>query len=299
MWRGLKAIDWAGSLLIAGGTLMILLGLTFGGVIHPWSSATVICLLVFGPCIWGLFILNESKVARYPLIPLRLFRSWSSVACFAVCSAHAFVFMAAAFFLPFYTQAVLGASPLLSGVYLLPLVISISVVAALTGVGIQKTGKYILTAYIGLPIMVLGTGLLIDLGVEAEWAKLILYQIVIGIGVGLNLEGPLIALQAVQPIQDLATATATFGFTRTLSTAVSFVIGGVVFQNRMEKEAPTLAAALGPELAAQLSGNDAMANVGLIKTLPPAQQLVAREALCRSLRTMWIMVSLFQSRPLS
>ena len=49
MWEGLKAVDWLGSLTIVGGTLMLLLGLEFGGVARPWDSATVICLIVFGP----------------------------------------------------------------------------------------------------------------------------------------------------------------------------------------------------------------------------------------------------------
>lgn len=66
VWEGLKAVDWAGSLLVVGATLMLLLGLEFGGVIHPWSSAIVICLIIFGIVVGVLFVLNEWKLARYP-----------------------------------------------------------------------------------------------------------------------------------------------------------------------------------------------------------------------------------------
>lgn len=291
IWEGLKAVDWTGSLLIVGSTLMLLLGLDFGGVSHPWNSATVICLLVFGICVGGLFVLNEWKVTNYPIIPLHLFRHWSGIASFSVCFCHGYVFMGDAYYMPLYFQAVLGASPLMSGVYLLPFILALTIMAALTGLYIQKTGKYIQAVYVGLVLMTLGIGLLIDLDVEANWGKLIVFQIIAGIGVGLNFEGPLLALQAISATQDVATATSTIGFVRSISTAISVVIGAVVFQNHMVREAPKLIAGLGPQVAKQLGGN-AAANIGVIDALPPGQRIIARQALYQSLRMMWIMVGL-------
>lgn len=58
---GLKAVDWAGSLLIIGSALMVLLGLEFGGITFPWSSAAVICLITFGTVALGIFLLNECQ----------------------------------------------------------------------------------------------------------------------------------------------------------------------------------------------------------------------------------------------
>ena len=52
---GLRAIDWMGSVAIVGGTVMFLLGLEFGGISFPWSSATTICLIVFGAMVIGIF----------------------------------------------------------------------------------------------------------------------------------------------------------------------------------------------------------------------------------------------------
>lgn len=271
---------------------MLLLGLEFGGVSHPWNSATVICLIVFGVCVGGLFILNEWKLATYPVIPLQLFHHRSGIASFSVCFCHGYVFMGIAYYLPLYFQAVLGASPLMSGVYLLPLILALTIMAAFTGLYIQRTGKYIPAVYVGLVLMTLGVGLLVDLDFEADWAKLIIFQIIAGIGVGLNFEGPLLALQAIVATQEVATATATIGFVRTLSTAISVVIGAVVFQNQMVKETPKLVADLGPQTANHLGGGNAAANIGLINALPPGQRTIARQALYRSLTTTWIMVGL-------
>lgn len=91
MWDGLKAIDWAGSLSILGVTLMLLLGLDFGGETFPWSSPKVICLLVFGSCTIFVFLFSEKRLAKYPLMPLVLFKNRSNVAALIVTFVHGIV----------------------------------------------------------------------------------------------------------------------------------------------------------------------------------------------------------------
>jgi len=195
--------------------------------------------------------------------------------------------------LPLYFQAVLGATPILSGVYLLPFVITLSIVSAITGIFIKKTGLYLPPIYFGMLFLTLGVGLFIDLGADRNWVKLIIFQIVAGIGVGPNFQSPLIALQSRIAPGDIATATATFGFVRNLSTSISVVIGSVVFQNEMKKKSSTLIAALGPQLAQQLSGGSAGASVGIVAQLPAAQRAVARNAFAKSLQIMWIVYVVF------
>jgi hypothetical protein len=222
-----------------------------------------------------------------------IFKHRSAVASFGVCFFHGFIFIAAEYYLPLYFQAVLGATPLLSGVYLLALALSISFTAGATGAFIKKTGKYLPPIWFGMTILTLGFGLLIDLEAKANWAKIIIFQIIAGIGIGPCLQSPLIAMQNFVPQGDIATATATFGFVRNLSSAISVVIGSVVFQNEMQKHFASLSASLGPELAHELSGGSAGASVGIVSKLPSAQRGIARQAFFESLRTMWIMYVCF------
>ena len=88
---GLKAVDWFGSVSILGLTVMLLLGLNFGGAILPWSSPTVICLVIFGSVMSVIFIISEKRLARYPLMPLSLFTKPSAAASLAVGFVHGFV----------------------------------------------------------------------------------------------------------------------------------------------------------------------------------------------------------------
>ncbi|KAI1444077.1 MFS general substrate transporter [Annulohypoxylon stygium] len=289
VWQGLAAIDWLGSLLIIGGTIMFLFGLEFGGVTYPWNSAPTICLIVFGIVTVGIFVAVEKWYAKYPVIPLRLFKFGKNISTFAICMVHGCVFISGSYYLPLYFQAVLGASSLLSGVYLLPYVLALSFLSIGSGLFMRKTGKYLPAIIFGMLFMTLGFGLFIDLGPKANWAKIIVYQIIAGIGVGPNFQSPLIALQTSVEPRDIAAVTSTFGFVRQLSTSISVVIGGVVFQNGMQRQYPTLLAQLGPELAAQLSGGSAGGNVALVASLPGEQGEIARTAYWNSLRDMYIM----------
>ncbi|KAI9814062.1 MAG: hypothetical protein M1827_003526 [Pycnora praestabilis] len=284
---GLKAIDWLGSLTIVGGTIMILLGLEFGGVSFPWGSATVVCLIVFGFVVIGLFFLNEWKLAKYPVMPLRLFKRKSNLAALAVCFCHGFVFISGTYFIPLYFQAVLGASPLLSGVYLFPFVLALSFMSAATGIFIRKTGQYLPPIWFGMFFMTIGFGLYINFPATPSWPRIILFQIVAGIGVGPNFQSPLIALQTLVEPKDIATATATFGFTRNLATSISVVIGGVVFQNQMAKKRAMLIQALGPQIGNALSTGSPGANTGIVSPLPAAQRTLARQAYTASLKDIW------------
>ncbi|KAI9835686.1 MAG: hypothetical protein M1819_001863 [Sarea resinae] len=290
---GLKAIDWLGSLAIIGGTLMFLLGLEFGGVTFPWSSATVVCLIVFGVVTACLFVVNEKYLASYPVMPLRLFSHRSNIAALLVCLFHGITFISGTYYLPLYFQAVRGATALLSGVYILPFALSLSICSAATGIFIRKTGRYLPPIIFGFLMMTLGVGLFIDFTRNSNWAKLIIFQLIAGVGVGPNFQSPLIALQALVPPKDIATATATFGFVRNLATAISVVIGGVVFQNGMSNHQAQLRSALPASAASQLSGGSAGANVQVVDHLRGHEQEVARTAFTESMRNMWIMYTCF------
>jgi Na+/melibiose symporter-like transporter len=200
LFQGLKAVDWLGSLTMVGGTIMVLLGLEFGGISHPWASATVLCLIIFGAVVIALFFVIEWRVAPYPLMPLALFSKRSNLAALAVCFFHAFVFISGNYFLPLYFQAVLGATPILSGVYLLPTAVALSCSSIFTGIFIKKTGKYRPLIWCGMTLMTIGFGLFINLNVNSSWAKIIIFQIIAGLGVGPNFQAPLIALQSLVPV---------------------------------------------------------------------------------------------------
>ncbi|KAL2408082.1 Efflux pump dotC [Exophiala dermatitidis] len=294
-WAGIQAIDWIGVITIVGGVVMFLLGMESGGVTHPWDSAYTLCLIIFGIVTLGLFLVNEWKFAKYPIIPLRLFRDRSNLASLGVCFVHGFVFIASSYYLPVYFQTVLDATPILSGVYLFALVLSLSFASASVGIVIKRTGRYREPIWFGLVMMTLGYGLFIDLEPRANWAKIIIYQIVAGVGVGPNFQSPLIALQSHVKGHDIAVATALFGFVRNLSTSVSVVLGGVVVNNELAKKYSGLRKVLPPADAARLTSSSFGSTTSFVRSLHGVQKQAVNEAYTSSLRSMWIFYTAFSA----
>ncbi|OAR04531.1 hypothetical protein LLEC1_02493 [Akanthomyces lecanii] len=284
---GIMSIDWLGALLTIGATLMLLIGLEYGGVTFPWGSATVVCLIVFGLVAFVLFILCEMYLAQNPIMPMRLVNNRSNLAALAACAIHGFVFISASFYIPFFLQATHGYSALKSGVLLLPTSVSLSVVSVGTGLFIKKTGNYTLPMLFGFLFMTLGWGLFIDWTADAGLAKLIVYQIIAGIGIGGNIQAPMIALQAGSSPKDLATATALYGLVRNLATAVSIVVGGVVYQNELVKHSHGNAALSSIANANGEAG--AGSSVGIVQSLQGSARYSAEMAISDSLRSAWIM----------
>jgi hypothetical protein len=117
----------------------------------------------------------------------------------------------------------------------------------------------------------------------------IVFELIAGLGIGMVFQPPLIALQSFVSNEDVAVATALFGFVRSFSTSVSVVIGGLIFQNVIETQSKTLQSELGPEKSDLFSGKNAAANVDIISTLTQAQQVVVKKAFATSLSRMWIL----------
>lgn len=285
---GLRAIDWIGTVMIIGGTIMFLLGLEFGGISYPWNSPTVICLIIFAAMMMVLFAINEWKLAKYPIMPVALFFDWSNIIALGCCWAHATVYIGGFYYATLYFQTVLYASPIMGGVYVLPQIIPIAVFNGLVGYVIRKTGTCVEIIQFGMVFMTLGYGLFIDFKSYVSWPRLILYQIIAGIGASPNYQAPIIAIQSSLKPSDITTATATYIFLRQLSTSVSIVLGGVIHQNDINHQASNLAAALGSKVASIFTDSFSGLNLENVSALHPSEQSVVLEAYTHAIRRVWI-----------
>lgn len=285
---GIRAVDWVGGLAIVGGVVTFLYGFESANVTHPWDSAFVLCLIIFGAVLLVLFFIIEWKFAKYPVMPLRLFKDPSNMAAYGVCFCFGFVFIAESYYLPLYFQTVLGLSPILSGLTLFALVIPLSFTSMATGIIIKKTGRYQEVIWVSAVLFCLGAGLLINLPAYRSWPRVIIYQVIAGLGTGPLFQGPLVAIQSHLKGYDVAVGTATYGFIRNVATSLSVVLGGVVFQNELASRQPQLERVLGPDQARQFAASSFGSTVDELKRLPPTQRAALNTAYAESLSIMWI-----------
>lgn len=232
--EGLRTLDWVGLGLIISGTIVFLYGLELGATnAEPWSAPIVICMMVFGLVMLACFMLWEARFATKPIIPGRIFSKSTNMATFVLSCSHSFIFISYDFFLPLYSQIILGLTPLLSGVTLFALIVPLSTMPMFGAFVIRKTNNYVYVCYVGAALMTLGNGLFISFQTERQWAKIIVFQIITGLGGGLLFQAPMIALQSFLHQSDMAAAMSAYGFLRNLCTSISVVIGSVLIQHSL------------------------------------------------------------------
>jgi MFS family permease len=205
------------------------------------------------------------------------------------------VFIAGEYYMPLYLQAVLEASPLRSGLLLLPFIVTGAILGVLAGTWIHRTGRFREIMWIGTLLLLVGFGLFISFDEHTTTAKCVGFLMIGGAGSGILFEAPLIAIQSQVEQQDVASATGTLSFIRNIALAISTILGGTIFQNSMNSRAPYLrSAGLPEELLDLLNGESAMANVMLPSTLENrVWELAAKQAFSYAMRNMWITYTVF------
>jgi EmrB/QacA subfamily drug resistance transporter len=254
-------IDWPGALALAVGLVPLLI-VAEQGRIWGWGSTRALACYAVGVVGIVAFLLAERRIGDDALLPLRFFRSgvfsWGSIAGFVVGMG---MFGALAL-LPLYLQIVKGSSPTEAGLQTLPLVLGIMTMSVLSGQLISRTGRYKIWTIIGLTLMVAGIGALSQIGVDTPYWQVALMMVVIGWGLGANMQPLTLAVQNAMPPRDMGVATASATFFRqmggTLGTAVFLSllfgsVGGRVAENFR-------AAAGSPEFRAAVTDPQTAAN---------------------------------------
>src|SRR5262245_17374103 len=122
------SIDWAGailSILVVGTPFLLIERLSKGF----WTARGLGLVLVGAVCV-GLFIMVERRSSR-PLVDLNLFRSRAFV-CGSFAAACYFMAATSCYFLmPLYAQILMGLSPLLAGLSLLPMSVALTLASQL------------------------------------------------------------------------------------------------------------------------------------------------------------------------
>ncbi|KAI0535048.1 major facilitator superfamily domain-containing protein [Xylaria digitata] len=244
-WRAaLSRVDFLGNAIFIPSMISLFFGLIMGGnksMGYPWSSWRVILPLILGVLGWICFHLYEaSPTCSEPSVPPRLFKHRTSASGFAIIFLASIVIQGISYFLPIYFQAVQGASPLLAGVYYLAFTVGLIPLAGLAGAFLSKTGLYRPVHWAGFALSAIGVGLFSMLDENTSAATWSGIQIIAAGGSGFIFTVTLPSTLAPLSDLDVAVATGTYSFVRSLGLVWGVTMSSIVFNNQVDAHLGTI-----------------------------------------------------------
>jgi EmrB/QacA subfamily drug resistance transporter len=225
-------IDWLGSGLIISAVASLIFVLTLGGVEYDWTSPLILGLSALTIVLAAGFIFWEQR-AEEPVVPPRLFAKRTISVANAAAFAVGFGFLGALTFLPLYFQIVKGASPIESGLMLIPLMIGFLSTSTLAGRWISKHGRYRMFPIVGTGIAALGLAMLTQVQVDTPYSLVAVAVLICGVGIGMTQQILVLAVQNDAEPRDLGAATSANAFARAIGGSVGVALFGAIYANRL------------------------------------------------------------------
>ncbi|GCD36256.1 MFS transporter [Streptomyces chrestomyceticus JCM 4735] len=225
-------IDWpgAGAFTLCAGALTY--GLMRGGE-EGWTESGTLLALAVALLSLVAFVAVERR-ARQPLLDLKLMRRPA----FAVLMAAALLLQAAAFpyltYVGLWVQNILGLSPVMGGVAVLPMAVASMAVGMFGGRYLHRLAPRL---PIGIGLLLIGAGPLLHvllLNDNSGWAVLVPGLLISGLGIGMSMPVLVSAALGTAPPQRAGMASGAVNTFRQLGYALGIAILGTVFTQGLQ-----------------------------------------------------------------
>ncbi|KAK4861978.1 hypothetical protein LT330_003116 [Penicillium expansum] len=248
-------IDWVMTTTFLAGAACLVMAITFGGILYPWSSGSEIALWVVA----GVLLLVCIAVAKFHpgvdkdnrLYPAHFLQQPILVNLQVQMFLVSGVVLAMTYYIPLFFQFSRGDGPLDAGVRLLPFIISMVVFAIANGALMPKL-PYILPWHIfGSALVVTGTALMWKntdaADIHTSNARIYGYSILVGSGAGCYVVSGFPVVQSLVEPKDIPNAVGAMAIFQDLGMVIFLAMCGSIYQNialqKVSRAIPKLSAA--------------------------------------------------------
>ena len=226
-----RSLDYPGMATLILAVVPILLALSWGGVQYAWSSPQTIGFLAFGLAMAAAFVVIESR-SESPIMPLDVYRHRTVAVSMIVMFLSGLAMYSSIMFVPLFFQGVLGVSATSSGSFLTPMMLAVAFGAILSGLLLQRTGRYRIQALFSTGLMTVGMFLISSMNEETSFAGAVGYIVIMGLGLGGTLPVFTVAVQNSVPFRFRGLATSMLMFYRLVGGMMGLAVLGVVLTKR-------------------------------------------------------------------
>ena len=233
-------IDYLGVLLSIAGLILLVYGIVQGGDTGSWTGTSVLGPLFGGLAVLGLFAWHESR-SRHPALDVRLFRDRRLSASVGALALVFFGMGGVYFFTSFYTQDVLGYSPVSAGLLTVPFAVGQLLASPRSAPLVRRYGaKFVGTS--GMLVMSIALAGYVLLSTNSPvWLLGVLFFIQ-GAGIGVAMPAATSAVMDVLPRERAGAGSALTNTARQVGVALgTAVLGSILAQAYHTSLSPTLA----------------------------------------------------------
>ncbi len=300
-------VDWWGATTLTLGLVPLLIvaeqGRTWG-----WSSAMSLTCYIVGAVGVLAFVAIEKWMGESAIIPLRIFADRQFAQGIVISVLVGAVMFGGISMLPQYFQVVRDASPMGSGLLMLPMVLGLMLGSMVAGQLISRTGRYRLHPIVGTGVVAVATFVMHWVSADTKLWQVELLAAFLGFGLGNILPSVTMALQNMLPAKDMGVSTASATFFRqiggTLGVAIFFsVLFSLVGPNisgefdaakaTPEFQQAVVAHAGDPAVSGLLSGGHegVLSDTSIIATLPAEIAHPIKQGFAESMDVVFLSVS--------
>jgi EmrB/QacA subfamily drug resistance transporter len=221
-------IDWLGAGLLMLGLATLLLSINGAPLMKSLTGLPPLWTGLAGAVVLLLFAAYEFRVEE-PIIDPRLFSNSIITVSSLVTMLTGATMISGAYFLPLFLQVVMEMSPTQSGNFMLPLSVACGIGSILSGYMASRTGRYKKNALIGALLANAGLFLmLMQVGVTATTAGIIISSAVLGLGLGVGVSLYAVIVRNTVAISQMGQASAALTLFRQFGGTMGMAVAGAL-----------------------------------------------------------------------
>ncbi|RYP85107.1 MFS transporter [Nocardioides guangzhouensis] len=229
-------IDYLGATLIVGGVSLLLVWVSLAGNQFDWVSGTSIGLVIAGLVVLAAAVYVEMRVAREPVIPMRLFRDRTTSLATMASVLIGVAMFGSTVYLSQYFQLARGMSPTKAGLMSIAMVGGLLISSILTGRIISETGRWKRYLVGGMVLVIVGLGLLAQIDERTPLLVVGLFMSVLGLGLGATMQNLVLAVQNNTAQSDMGAASSVVAFFRSMGGSIGVSALGAVLSHQVAEK---------------------------------------------------------------
>jgi MFS family permease len=231
----LRLVDWINAVIFLAGSACLTVVLTFGGVVYPFNSGTVIALWTVTGILLVAFIvclkLHPLVTKENRLYPLHFFKQPTLINMQLQVFLSSGIILAMTYYVPLYFQFIKGDGALEAGVRLLPLIMFMVFASMVNGFLMPRYGLIPIWYIGGSSFALIGSALMYTVDNSTSNGKIYGYNILIGAGTGSYIVAGFAIVQSLVPVHEIANAVGAMTISQDLGMVLFLAISGSLFHN--------------------------------------------------------------------